>query len=134
MLVILGTILIVQGVRKIPLNTAKRVVGARAVDAQGARSYLPIKVNASGVMPIIFAQAIMTIPVMLFSGKGAETGYIQRALSDVYGVGYNTLLAVLIIVFTDVGYVKKYKYFLYKSFIYKHWLCFYVVEIIINSN
>jgi preprotein translocase subunit SecY len=100
MLVILGTILIVQGVRKIPLNTAKRVVGARAVDAQGARSYLPIKVNASGVMPIIFAQAIMTIPVMLFSGKGADTGYIQRALSDVYGVGYNTLLAVLIIVFT----------------------------------
>ena len=100
MLVILGTILIVQGVRKIPLNTAKRVVGARDVDAQGTRSYLPIKVNASGVMPIIFAQAIMTIPVMLFSGKGNDSGFFQRALSDVYGVGYNTLLAVLIIVFT----------------------------------
>ena len=74
MVVILGTILIVQGVRKIPLNTAKRVVGARAVDEQGARSYLPIKVNASGVMPIIFAQAIMTIPVMIFAGAAAEGG------------------------------------------------------------
>jgi len=100
MLVILGTILIVQGVRKIPLNTAKRVVGARAVDEAGARSYLPIKVNASGVMPIIFAQAIMTIPVMLFSGKGGDANFIQRALSDVYGVSYNLFLALLIIVFT----------------------------------
>lgn len=101
MLVIMGTVLIVQGVRKIPLNSAKRVVGARSVDAQGARNYLPIKVNASGVMPIIFAQAIMTIPVMLFSSsKASDVGFIQRQLSDIYGVGYNTLLAVLIIVFT----------------------------------
>jgi preprotein translocase subunit SecY len=100
MLVVMGTVLIVQGVRKIPLNTAKRVVGARDVDAQGARSYLPIKVNASGVMPIIFAQAIMTIPVMIFSGNTKDVGFMQRLLSDVYGVGYNTLLAVLIIVFT----------------------------------
>lgn len=101
MLVVMGTVLIVQGVRKIPLNSAKRVVGARSVDAQGARNYLPIKVNASGVMPIIFAQAIMTIPVMLFSSsKASDVGFIQRQLSDIYGVGYNTLLAVLIIVFT----------------------------------
>ena len=101
MLVILGTILIVQGVRKIPLNTAKRVVGARAVDEQGARSYLPIKVNASGVMPIIFAQAIMTIPVMIFAGAAAEGGsFLQRTLGDIYGLSYNILLAVLIIVFT----------------------------------
>ncbi len=101
MLVVMGTVLIVQGVRKIPLNTAKRVVGARSVDAQGARNYLPIKVNASGVMPIIFAQAIMTIPVMIFSGtKPGEGSFIQRELSNIYGVGYNTLLAVLIIVFT----------------------------------
>lgn len=101
MVVILGTILIVQGVRKIPLNTAKRVVGARAVDEQGARSYLPIKVNASGVMPIIFAQAIMTIPVMIFAGAAAEGGgFIQRTLGDIYGLSYNALLAVLIIVFT----------------------------------
>ncbi len=99
MLVVMGTILIVQGVRKIPLNTAKRVVGARSVDAQGARDYLPIKVNASGVMPIIFAQAIMTIPVMLFAGN-TQPGFLQKQLSNPYGIGYNSLLAVLIIVFT----------------------------------
>jgi preprotein translocase subunit SecY len=88
-------------VRKIPLNTAKRVVGARAVDEQGARSYLPIKVNASGVMPIIFAQAIMTIPVMIFAGAAAEGGsFLQRTLGDIYGLSYNVLLALLIIVFT----------------------------------
>jgi preprotein translocase subunit SecY len=100
MLIIVGTILIVQGVRKVPLNTAKRVVGARAADAQGARNYLPLKVNASGVMPIIFAQAIMTIPVMIFSAKAGETSLLTTLLGDPYGVWYNVLLAVLIIVFT----------------------------------
>jgi len=100
MLVVLGTVLIVQGVRKIPLNTAKRVVGARAVDEAGARNYLPIKVNASGVMPIIFAQAIMTIPVMIFSNTSESGNAITRTLGDFYSVSYNVLLAVLIIVFT----------------------------------
>ncbi len=103
MLVVLITILIVQGVRRIPLNTAKRVVGARGADAQGARNYLPIKVNASGVMPIIFAQAIMTIPIMIFVGatnSTGEGGFIQRLLSNPYGFGYNLLLCILIIVFT----------------------------------
>ncbi len=99
MVVVLGTVLIVQGVRKIPLNTAKRVVGARSAEDQGARSYLPIKVNASGVMPIIFAQAIMTVPMMLIS-SGSEGGFIARNFTDIYGFGYNMLLAVLIIVFT----------------------------------
>ncbi|MCH2224833.1 MAG: preprotein translocase subunit SecY [Crocinitomicaceae bacterium] len=98
MVVVLGTILIVQGVRKVPLNTAKRVVGARAAEDQGARSYLPIKVNASGVMPIIFAQAIMTLPVMLLSGVGGD--WIAQSFGDPYAFGYNALLAVLIIVFT----------------------------------
>ncbi|ASS49845.1 MAG: preprotein translocase subunit SecY [Candidatus Fluviicola riflensis] len=102
MLIVVGTILIVQGVRKIPLNTAKRVVGARAADAQGARSYLPLKVNASGVMPIIFAQAIMTIPVMIFSGgtPGEKPSWFQANLSDIYGLTYNLLLGLLIVVFT----------------------------------
>lgn len=99
MVVVLGTVLIVQGVRKIPLNTAKRVVGSRAAGDQGARSYLPIKVNASGVMPIIFAQAIMTVPVMIFTG-GGEGGFISQHFSDIYGFGYNLVLAILIIVFT----------------------------------
>ena len=103
MLVVLVTILVVQGVRRIPLNTAKRVVGARAADSQGARNYLPIKVNASGVMPIIFAQAIMTIPVMIFVGSSSsqgEGGFIQRMLSNPYGLSYNLKLCLLIIVFT----------------------------------
>jgi preprotein translocase subunit SecY len=100
MLVVLFTILIVQGVRKIPLNTAKRIVGARSVEEQGARNYLPIKVNASGVMPIIFAQAIMTIPMMAFSATDGQGNFVQQILSDIYGVSYNLLLAVLIIVFT----------------------------------
>ncbi|NRA11031.1 MAG: preprotein translocase subunit SecY [Crocinitomicaceae bacterium] len=96
MLVVLATILIVQGVRKVPLNTAKRVVGNRAAEDQGARSYLPIKVNASGVMPIIFAQAIMTVPLMVMS----PDGFIGQVFGDIYGVGYNAALAILIIVFT----------------------------------
>jgi preprotein translocase subunit SecY len=103
MLVVMVTILVVQGVRRIPLNTAKRIVGARAADTQGARNYLPIKVNASGVMPIIFAQAIMTIPVMIFVGatnSQGEGGFFQRMLSNPYGLSYNLLLCLLIIVFT----------------------------------
>lgn len=100
MLVIMLTIFIVQGVRKIPLNTAKRVAGAREVDAQGARNYLPIKVNASGVMPIIFAQAIVTIPMMLFATNSETPSKLQVAMSDPYGLWYNVLLAVLIIIFT----------------------------------
>ncbi len=99
MVVVMCTVLVVQGVRRIPLNTAKRVVGARAVDEQGARSYLPIKVNASGVMPIIFAQALMTIPLMVFSSESGG-GWLQQNIGDVYGLSYNVLLAILIIVFT----------------------------------
>lgn len=100
-LIVVGTILIVQGVRKIPLNTAKRVVGARAVDAQGARSYLPLKVNASGVMPIIFAQAIMIVPAMIFANSdGDEASGLGTAMGNIYGLWYNLLLAFLIIVFT----------------------------------
>ncbi len=98
MVVVLGTVLIVQGVRKVPLNTAKRVVGGRNATEQGARSYLPIKVNASGVMPIIFAQAIMTVPIMIFTGS--EGGFMANVFGDIYGFGYNIALALLIIIFT----------------------------------
>lgn len=97
MVVVLATILIVQGVRKVPLNTAKRVVGSRSAEDQGARNYLPIKVNASGVMPIIFAQAIMTVPLMVFTGQDS---IIMKMFGDIYGFGYNMALAILIIVFT----------------------------------
>jgi preprotein translocase subunit SecY len=98
MVVVLGTVLIVQGVRKVPLNTAKRIAGNRAAEEQGARNYLPIKVNASGVMPIIFAQAIMTVPIMIFAGDG--TGFMAQVFGDIYGFGYNLTLAILIIIFT----------------------------------
>lgn len=98
MVVVLGTVLIVQGVRKVPLNTAKRIAGNRAAEEQGARNYLPIKVNASGVMPIIFAQAIMTVPIMIFAGDGS--GFMGQVFGDIYGFGYNLTLAILIIIFT----------------------------------
>lgn len=101
MLIILSVILIVQGVRRIPLNTAKSVVGNRAVTSQQTRNYLPLKVNASGVMPIIFAQAIMTIPMTIFlSASGSEGGILQQILSDPYGLYYNLILVLMIVVFT----------------------------------
>ncbi len=102
-LIIMATILIVQGVRKIPINVAKRIVSGRNenVAEQGSRSYLPIKVNAAGVMPIIFAQAIVTIPMMLVSNSSGESpSWFQTAFTDVYGVWYNILLGLLIIIFT----------------------------------
>ena len=92
MLIVMATVLIVQGVRKIPMNYAKRIAGMRGGENsmnQGARSYIPVKVNSSGVMPIIFAQAIMTVPVMLI---GTQFG--------IFGFWYNLTLAILIIVFT----------------------------------
>lgn len=101
MVIVMATVFIVEGVRKIPLNTAKRVVGIRSLEgSQGARNYLPIKVNASGVMPIIFAQAIVTVPMMLFATNSDTPSKIQIAMSDPYGFWYNFLLAVLIIIFT----------------------------------
>ena len=63
--IVAGTILLVQGTRKIPIQVAKRVVGNRMYG--GTRQYIPIKVNAAGVMPIIFAQAIMFLPALLLS-------------------------------------------------------------------
>ena len=101
MVVVLITILIVQGVRRIELNTAKRIVGNKNIDDKSARNYLPIKVNASGVMPIIFAQAIMTIPVMIYASNSSnQGGILESTLGDIYGLYYNILLCILIIVFT----------------------------------
>jgi preprotein translocase subunit SecY len=99
MVIVMATVLIVQGVRKVPMSFAKRMAGGRSESAdQGARQYLPIKVNASGVMPIIFAQAIMTVPLMLIqSGDGSST---YMGLGDMYGFTYNLLLFILIIIFT----------------------------------
>ncbi|MDO4948576.1 MAG: preprotein translocase subunit SecY [Bacteroidales bacterium] len=98
-LVIAAAILLVQGVRKVPVQYAKRVVGNKTVG--GARQYIPLKVNAANVMPIIFAQAIMFIPITLvgFSNTASATGLV-RALVDHTSFGYNIVFALLIILFT----------------------------------
>jgi preprotein translocase subunit SecY len=97
-LVVIGAaILLVQGTRKIPVQYAKRVVGNKQYG--GVRQYLPLKVNAAGVMPIIFAQAIMMVPVMFTLGSSNPGGFI-RALIDTQGFWHNFILAVFIIAFT----------------------------------
>ncbi|MBD3638948.1 MAG: preprotein translocase subunit SecY [Crocinitomicaceae bacterium] len=93
--IIIVTVLIVQGVRRVPINYAKRVVGQGKVTDAGQRSYIPLKVNASGVMPIIFAQAIMTVPTMINSDNR-----ILAELADYRGFWYNFVFAIMIIVFT----------------------------------
>jgi len=102
-LINMATIMIVQGVRKIPINVAKKIVSSREgnLQSQGSRSYLPIKVNATNVMPIIFAQAIVTVPMMIVANSNPDSSsWIQKAFLDMYSVPYNVLLAILIIVFT----------------------------------
>ena len=97
--VILLTILLVQGTRKIPVQYAKRIVGNKQYG--GVRQYIPLKVNAAGVMPIIFAQAIMFLPIVLVGFSNAETATgIAAALSNPTGFWYNLTVALLIIVFT----------------------------------
>ncbi|MDA3891854.1 MAG: preprotein translocase subunit SecY [Salinivirgaceae bacterium] len=93
------TILLIQGTRRIPVQYAKRIVGNKQYG--GVRQYIPLKVNASGVMPIIFAQAIMFLPIVLvgFSESDAATG-IAAALADNTGFWYNFVTAVLIVLFT----------------------------------
>jgi preprotein translocase subunit SecY len=97
--VVMFTILIVQGTRKVAVQYAKRIVGNKQYG--GVRQYIPLKVNAAGVMPIIFAQALMFIPatVAQFFPKAASNG-ILMSLSDYTSWGHNLLFAILIIVFT----------------------------------
>ncbi len=98
-LVILVTILLVQGVRRVPVQYAKRIVGNRQYG--GARQYLPLKVNAAGVMPIIFAQAIMFLPITLagFAASEAMTG-IANTFADINGFWYNFTFFIMIVLFT----------------------------------
>jgi len=99
LLVILITIALVQAVRKIPVQYAKRIVGNKQYG--GVRQYIPLKVNAAGVMPIIFAQALMFVPMMLagFSTSDTVSGF-AAAFSDFTGFWYNLTFALLIIIFT----------------------------------
>ncbi|OQX96723.1 MAG: preprotein translocase subunit SecY [Bacteroidetes bacterium 4572_128] len=93
------TILLVQGTRRIPVQYAKRIVGNKQYG--GVRQYIPLKVNAAGVMPIIFAQAIMFIPMTLagFASSESMTGFVS-AFSDFTGFWYNFVFALMIILFT----------------------------------
>jgi len=103
LIVILLSVALVQGVRRIPVQYAKRTAGGRSVTGNMARQYIPLKVNAAGVMPIIFAQAIMFIPVTVLSYTGLESGnanWIVSMFSNIQGFWYNLVFAVLIILFT----------------------------------
>jgi len=102
--VIIGLVLLTQGVRKIPLNYARRIVGNNAAkEIGGARNFIPLKVNSAGVMPIIFAQALMFIPAMLAGFATDETSTASgwlRNMSDHTSMTYNIIYAVLVILFT----------------------------------
>lgn len=95
--VIAGAVLLVQGTRKVPVQYAKRIVGNKQYG--GARQYIPLKVNAAGVMPIIFAQAIMFIPITLV-GFSTETKGFFGALTNMYGFWYNFIYFLMIVAFT----------------------------------
>ena len=97
--VILGAVLLVQGTRKVPVQYAKRIVGNKQYG--GARQYIPLKGNAAGVMPIIFAQAIMFIPLTLAGfGSQGEGSAVVRALTDMTGFWYNLIYFFMIVAFT----------------------------------
>ena len=105
--IVMASIMIVQGVRKIPLQFAKRMVGrgAGAVPMAGARDYIPLKVNAAGVMPIIFAQAIMFLPMTLAqwaSGSDGEPSAFLLALNDWKSLPYTLIFFTLVVLFTYV--------------------------------
>ena len=97
--VTVGAVLLVQGTRKVPVQYAKKIVGNRQYG--GARQYIPLKVNAAGVMPIIFAQAIMFIPITI-AGFGANENSTSffRTFSDINGFWYNFVYFLMIVAFT----------------------------------
>ena len=96
--VVIFSILIVQGVRKIPVQYAKKIVGNKQVG--GVRQYIPLKVNAAGVMPIIFAQAIMFVPMSLGQFFPSMQSEFLTSMSNYTSVPYNVTFAILIIAFT----------------------------------
>ncbi|MEL7021037.1 MAG: preprotein translocase subunit SecY [Bacteroidota bacterium] len=104
-----ATVLIVQGVRRIPIQFAKRMIGrgAQSMPVAGNRDYIPLKVNASGVMPIIFAQALMFIPSTIAQFASSDSGELAsnsvlRALNDFTSLPYNIVYFVMIVLFTYV--------------------------------
>lgn len=100
--VVMGAVTLTRAVRKIPIQYAKQVVGSRGA-AVGQRQYLPLKVNAAGVMPIIFAQALMFVPstvASFFADRSDFAGGIATTFADYTSWEYNLLFGFLILVFT----------------------------------
>ena len=96
--IIMGLIILVQGVRKIPVNYAKQIIGSRQFG--GARQFLPVKVNSAGVMPIIFAQAIMFLPTLVsFTNLDSASG-IVKIFNDHSNTWYMLIYSVMVIGFT----------------------------------
>jgi len=98
LLIIIATIALVQGTRRIPVQYAKRIVGNKQYG--GVRQYIPLKVNAAGVMPIIFAQALMFVPMMLSNFGGENMSGFAAAFADFTGFWYNFTFGIMIVIFT----------------------------------
>ena len=100
LVVILACVLLVTAVRRIAVQYARRTVAGNVADVAGARQYIPLKVNSSGVMPIIFAQALMFVPSLLSKSGNETIKAIGVEFQDMFGLWYNVLFAVLIIIFS----------------------------------
>jgi len=100
LLVILVCVYLVTAVRRIAVQYARKTVAGNIKNVTGSRDYIPLKLNASGVMPIIFAQAIMFAPALLASSDNETVKSIGISFSDMFGLWYNVLFATLIIVFS----------------------------------
>jgi len=98
--VIFLSVLLVSAVRKIQVQYARRTVAGNIKDAAGARQYIPLKLNSSGVMPIIFAQALMFVPGLMANSENAVIKTIGVEFTDMFGLWYNVLFAILIIIFS----------------------------------
>lgn len=107
--VVMATVMLVQGVRRIPIQFAKRMVGRGAAEmpTMGKRDFIPLKVNAAGVMPIIFAQALMFLPATIAQfinpeAVTADGGGFLAALNDFTSTPYNIIYFFLVVIFTYV--------------------------------
>lgn len=100
LVVILACVLLVTAVRRIAVQYARRTVAGSVKDVAGARQYIPLKVNSSGVMPIIFAQALMFVPSLLEKSANDTIKAIGTEFLDMFGLWYNILFAVLIVIFS----------------------------------
>jgi preprotein translocase subunit SecY len=96
--VVCAAILLTQGTRKVPVEYAKKLVGNSQVG--GARQYIPLKLFAANVMPIIFAQALMFIPLAIVQYQSDSAGWFTRSMLDNRSILYNVVYVILIIAFT----------------------------------